>query len=200
MRFAARLSFLFLLAGCYLFAGTLAVQNASFENPTLTDGWHYESPYGWVSSTWTILDRPLPGDFTSVPSPQVASTGIYYQNVGPIVAGTDYVLTVWVGNRIGADSGQTYSIDLLAVNGTSTTSLASAGGGISTIADGTFVPVQLTAVAGEEYEGQQLRIQLTSSGFQANFDEVSLSDVPEPATVGLLALGGGLLALLRRRR
>ncbi len=200
MRFAARLSFLFLLAGCYLFAGTLAVVDPSFENPTVTNGWHYESPYGWVSSAWTILDRPLPGDFSNLPSPQIASSGTFYQNVGPIVGGTTYRVTVWVGNRPGADGGATYSIGLLAFDGMSTTSLGSVSDGISTIADGTFQQVQLTAFAGAAYDGQQLRIELSSSGYQANFDEVSLSDAPEPATVGLLALGGGLLALLRRRR
>lgn len=200
MRFAARMTALFLLAGCCLFAG-VAVQNFSFEDPvesvasvyvlgTQLTGWH--TPGGW-------LYRPPAGDFTNLGSDQVVGSGTFWQDVGAIEAGTTYRLTVLVGNRVGPDSSQTYSISLLAFDGSTTQVMGSVGGAISGIADGEFVPVYLDAVAASQYQNQTLRIQLSSSGTQANFDDVSLADAPEPSTLGFLALGGGLLALLRRR-
>ena len=55
-----------------------------------------------------------------------------------------------------------------------------------------------TFTTGDGVVGDQLRVELVTTGtIQSYFDNVRLEAVPEPATMGLLALGG--LALLRRR-
>ncbi|MBZ5586261.1 MAG: PEP-CTERM sorting domain-containing protein [Acidobacteriia bacterium] len=202
MRFAARLAFLFLLAGC-LFAGTLGVQNPSFEAPDIgvMFAWATGSfVTGWQTSG-VYISQPQSGDFTNLASQQVITWGSIWQDLSdPIAGGRMYVLTVLVGNRMGNDYGNTYSISLLAVNGGSSSTLGSISASISTIPDATFAPIQLTAFAPPGSDGQTLRIQLSSSGSQASFDDVALALMPEPSTIALLALGGGLLALLRRRR
>ena len=59
--------------------------------------------------------------------------------------------------------------------------------------------VSLDALTGEAYLGQDLGLVLAyTGGGWPEIDDVSISVVPEPATMSLLALGG--MAMLRRKK
>ena len=130
-------------------------------------------------------------------------------DLGTIVGGGTYTLTVAVGN-IAGDSGQDYrglgtvSLNLLA-NGVvaSSTSVSD-----SQVTDGAFLDFSttLTAAESEALAGQTLSIQLEAFEgphfTQPGFDNVRLTaeDVPEPSTWATMLGGLGLLVFAMRRR
>ena len=202
-------------------ATSVIVVNPSFETPNVfADPSHFQyfdalTGTGWQTSagyTTTIFQPVLAGSYNPGAIPDgiqvatvgrvisgVALPGTLWQDVGAVVGGATYDLDVWVGNRLEPsilDSTQ-YTISLLA----GTTVMGSLQGIIGDVTNGGFAQRQLTVAAAPQYDGQTLRIQLYASGFQASFDNVQLSEhTPEPATLALFALGGGLLLLRARRK
>jgi hypothetical protein len=115
-----------------------------------------------------------------------------------LTANTTYMLSVDVGHRL--DGLVTdYSIALYVGN----MLLASlpAGTSNSAITPGTFADETLTFTSGSKVIAGDLRIVLTSTGAQTDFDNVRLTAAtPEPSSLSLLAGGLGLLFFVFRRR
>jgi hypothetical protein len=173
--------------------------NTSAQFPSLPDGSQFA--YLRTRTTGDVGTLTLTTSMNTLPS---------------IVAGTAYTLTVAVGHR--ADNvypAGNVTIKLMAsANGGATwTSVASNTISAEAIADGTFQDVSATLSSAQAtlLAGQQLSIQITSlntssvgnTANEASLDNVRLfatPAVPEPASLGLMALGAGSLLMRRRRR
>lgn len=129
----------------------------------------------------------------------------FYQDLGAITeadVGNLLTLTVAVGDR-GAPNFNGYTIGFRVGSafGTATPFVTTSAAGPATNA--TFEDRQTTFTPQESQVGQNLFIVLQAAGTGAgdvatDFDNVRLTAVPEPASLGLL--GAGALALVRRRR
>jgi len=142
------------------------------------------------------FNNPLPDG----PTVAASSGPIIFQPVGPTVqTGVVYTLMVDLGRR--ADQGLpfTASADLL-INGHIISAIGVTPGA------GNFSNFTATYTGLAADAGDSITIQLRSSGVQAEFDNVRLSDstvasVPEPASVTLLGLGlASFLIFARRKR
>ena len=111
--------------------------------------------------------------------------------MGPAVGGTTYLLSVDIMHR--TDAAFTGSISLL-IGGVTvgTNSGTDPGAGKW----GTFTDAYTASGADD---GKTITIQLSSSGSQGDFDNVTLNATPEPATVVLFCSAFAGMALFRRR-
>lgn len=215
-------------AGVFAASAGAQVANPGFEEPELADGdFTQGSVPGWqvggggITGVFDPNDAFFPGTTGSdgaVPPPgdgdQIAfiftgegdAPGTLTQTLGgAITPNTTYTLSVAVGQAV-ESLGRPfagYEISLLAGN----TVLATEADQV-TPAPGTFqtVDVAYTTGAADPNVGAPLTLRLaTTTNTAAAIDEsffdsaqVTAVAVPEPAALGLLALGG--LAVLRRRR
>ncbi len=203
-------------------AQMIAIDNASFEDPILSDlGFTLAAPPSWKAGgdaqfygVFNPQDFQYPGatggDLPGTASgPQLGFIAINGGTIGTLtysgsslglfVPGRTYTLTVAIGNRADYAEEPLHSIALLADGAPVATSLP------AVVPDGTFadISVSYTALAGDS--GRAIGIELIgarnsvyTANVQANFDNVRLSSVPEPSSVLLLGLGGLLFA--RRRK
>jgi len=195
----------------------IPIVNPGFEDPVLAeDGWTWVDVPGWTQvgpesmGVWNVTTA----DFDPVVAPE--GENVAYTEYAPdgivnglsqilsetFAAGTDYTLTVDVGNSW-AYYWAGYNVQLLA------------GGSVIAKDDNTLWPDYMlwdTSTVQYNYDvadaalvGQPLEIRLLNLGLDMDvaspsvvgveFDNVML--VPEPATLALLGLGG---LLLRRKR
>jgi hypothetical protein len=131
------------------------------------------------------------------PTSAWANDGIFSQTTGAMVGvGTVYTLTVDIGRKLTDTGGYGGYADLL-IGGTRYT--ATGTGPLV----GQWSPFTVTYTGLAADVGKSITIELgnqTPGVYQANFDNVQLDEVPEPAS--FLLIGSALLALkaFRRRR
>ncbi len=199
-------------------ATPITVNNFDFSNPSLANGnSNGGSIPGWSATVTTgtigtynpgieyysnpsIVDPGSSGVIGTMADPNVAflywgsgqsiSTATGYS----IVAGETYRLTVAVGNRNGAFAAPFGGWQIELLDGDSVLAMQS---GISAPAPGSFGDVSLyyTAVTGDS---GLLRIRLSQPGVYADYDNVRLDVVPEPASVMLLGVGFAGFAMTGR--
>ncbi|MDA8377068.1 MAG: PEP-CTERM sorting domain-containing protein [Planctomycetia bacterium] len=137
----------------------------------------------------------------------VNGTGdVVYQDVGALEANTEYTLTAdIIANANGVLSGNIAQIALVNTASDSNTNTQVATGTTessnSILNSLTLTPLTTSFATGNSVSGD-LSIELSSGSGQVMFTNVALtsSAVPEPASLGLLAIGALGLLLLKRRR
>ena len=204
--------------------GSIAILNPSFELDMLSPAgpllaFTTRAPTDWMGDSGGVLgvlttDPSVPGNFSSELSPAPGNAGYQdaWDNGGPIyqvlstglVTGQAYVLTAdiglrsytfatypWPGTSLNLGYGTVPGMHLL--NATSVTD--------PTPAPGSWASWQTTFVAGATGAGDPLRIDLVSNGIQVQFDNITLSAVPEPASLAIwgVVIAGGLLVARRRK-
>jgi hypothetical protein len=178
-----------------------ALVNPSFEDPSAAGGDINLAPTGWTASggaVWTSADTT---NFAPVDGLQYVSLGngtTLYQFTDIVAqAGTTYTASVY-GLCDRAVGGNNVFLTLLAGTGISDYSVVAQTAAHSD----TFTWVQLTAsfTCTAEDAGKNMAVYLNGgagSWCWQQYDDVTLT--PEPATMGLLAVGG-LGVLFRRKR
>ncbi|HXO88400.1 MAG TPA: hypothetical protein VN885_07090 [Candidatus Acidoferrales bacterium] len=194
---------LFAMVGGSARADNIAVQNGSFDQLNAS-GFSFFCGSGCAYNlgpipNWTMAGYGgsfEPGGAFNTPVPDGGSniafiTGTLSQDLGvPEIAGDTYTLSVFVGDRLDNTPG-TWSIML---DGGSTV-LCSNGGVDSSIALGTFAEESCTFTASSTVPSGDLVVWLTGSGFPASFDDVTVTQTPEPNSALLLGAGVLLLAI-----
>lgn len=190
-------------------AAAITVINPSFEtfNPLTVDcsvgsagcAYNVSGVPGWTSTGITGSWQPgavpsiflnfLPDGPTSVYS--LDNSSLTQTVAQTAVAGITYTLKVEIGNRKDQPPGG-YAQLLIGGN-----TIAATGGPIAEGGWTTFTAMY-TALPGDA--GQAISIRLGSIARQGNFDNVRLTEVPEPGTVALMGAGLAGVALARRRR
>lgn len=182
-------------------AGLISINNAGFENPVPAAGWTGTGIAGAMNQV-AGLSAHEGTRYLFI------DNGTESQVLGDsLLTSTSYSLVVWVGLRgdlICRLTGcvATPTIELFA----GTTSLGTASGTLPTA--GTFSPYTLNFTTGASVPNGLLRIVLSATRAETNFDAVSLnaggtpptdpSGVPEPSAMVLLA--AGLVGLITRHK
>jgi hypothetical protein len=192
-------------------AGAVAVVNSGFESPAVAlvnagpiTGWQIGGNGGVMNTANGVFTAPSGSQVGYAGS----NYGILFQDVGAVVAGATYTLSVDVGVATGLPVND-YRL-LLGVWGPgghdlATATIFAAAFDPVAITPGTFSLVSLTGVA-PNMNGDLVIFLENSNAFtiatQTGWDNVSLtSSAPEPATWALMLMGfGGLGLALRARR
>jgi len=193
------------LAAAPAWADSVPVQNASFESTTAlisssTGPYNLGPIPGWsttgVSGSW----QPNSTEWASLPdgiTVGFTNGGTISQVLGAsLLQNTDYILSVFVGNRSDIYGGGNYTISLDA----GSTVLCTFSGNSSTIAKGTFVDETCNYHSGSTVPAGNLSVVITGSQTgQVDVDNVSVV-TPEPGSLALLSAGLGFLFFIARRR
>lgn len=188
-------------------SSVIMVNNASFENaPTggLNDYMQGAGSYsvggipGWTETGSGAAGewQPTPNMFNSIPTGSTIgyiNAGTLTQNVGTVMQGYTYTLTVDIGTRSDAPDLSTATADIM-VNGVTYQAIGSQTG------KGNWSVYTATFTALPNVAGDSVYIQLVYNGdYQGDFDNVQLTAAtPEPGSLSLL--GAGLACFLISRR
>ncbi|MHC5006975.1 MAG: PEP-CTERM sorting domain-containing protein [Planctomycetota bacterium] len=183
-------------------AGSIFVENASFEAAVLTDGTFVATaPEGWtlLEGKFGSFD-PLATSFPIVPDGEntaFSNGGTIAQILSAVLeVNTVYSLEVEIGNRpetpFPGFAVQLWAGDNLLAEDVS--SFEPPGQGFTTSL------VNYVALPEDTMAGQTLQIRLVSLGIQVNFDDVRLNGSPLPAPGALALFGLAGLGCRRRRR
>lgn len=184
------------------------ITNGSFETPVPDQSWPVApgGAYSYVNPTpWQVAGRAGPSRLASLPFPGGAPDGLQVafagDDVSPgtltqiipafLTAGVTYNMSGFIGSRADYTGGG--AIELQTTSG-----VTLARGGASP-PPGTFSLVAFSFTPPPDYPrlGQQLRVVLMrTDGHQANFDDIRLTAVPEPASMLFAQIG--LLAFVSR--
>lgn len=217
------------MAACLVWsAGASAdfVANPGFEDQTLAEGSYSYAIPSWNSdyaSSFTYAVNPDPvawpyavahsGDNVMVMGCSSSQSNYVYQDALAMSPGTTYSLSAYVSQLEGLDPGYVF-LSLFNVRtgshvaSVTSDSMYSATWPIEFVGVPTTTWAQITTpayTATSEDDGAMLKVsiwvwQRTDSAYNyAAWDDVSITAVPEPGTITLLA-GSGLVALLRRSR
>jgi hypothetical protein len=188
------IGFLILASAVASWGGTITVNNPSFELPSCgTTG-----PVTCSATDWTA--NGVAGDFLPPSTETGAIVGSQYafttggasltqDLLTPLLASTEYELTVWVLNRGCVGCVFDPVAELLA----GSTVLGEASGTTPSSGAWTEWTLSYTSPASGAPVGLDLSIELTSAANQGDFDLVGLQTVPEPSS--MLLVGAGLLGL-----
>ncbi|MCE5327767.1 MAG: PEP-CTERM sorting domain-containing protein [Planctomycetaceae bacterium] len=195
----------------------LLLKNGSFEDAEALDGVTAGVPTDWTvfnsNSSSSAVYNPLPTEglqavygsqYARVTTNATSTLSTWYKlqqaDLATAVAGDTYTLTVSVGHIAGVafSSWAGYNQVQLWVGGTKYyTDITDPGNGL-------WKEVTVSHTVSEAEAGQAIMVQLMAGNYKGQgaravaFD-IAPAPIPEPATMGLLVLGG-VAALLRRRR
>lgn len=130
--------------------------------------------------------------------------------------GQSYTMTIGVFGKSTLAPGSTFELSLYYLDGANnhvvvdSTTITYSADAFPTTGTLSLVDYQVTVptvMAGDAWAGQHMGIQLTSTspielatGGNWDFDNVRLMAVPEPGTMGLMAIGGAAAMYARRRK
>jgi hypothetical protein len=194
----------------YSFEASGSTTNNVTQWETMQGATGYALVYAPLSSTFPITGIP---DGVNVLALYRPDYGVAQETSATLTSGASYTLTMALGAR-NDDINETTSIQIRA-GGTdyaTSTLLAETTVNAATIAKGSFADYSVTfdssspgyAALLSANAGQNLRVAVittaNSQGAETDVDNVRFTqtEVPEPASLGMLAVGG--LLMLRRRR
>ena len=159
-------------------AAPVVVENPGFEDPVLANGGSSDGVPGWGETEAGTSASVIANVYRSNGSELV-------QAVGTVEAGI-YTLSVEIGGRPAAAFG-TYTVELVATDGTTATSIGAVTSAANPNPAGTTLDARFDAEVvtaevpvGAAEIGQTLEIRLTTLTAEVNFDQVALDFIAAP--------------------
>jgi hypothetical protein len=179
--------------------------NYSFEDPVLAINSYTSTTPGWTKTGAGGGIDDYGWAYPSIPNGvnyAFLANGTLSQVLTQTVqANHKYTLDVYVGRYY--TTTPTYTVKLVARDGGGVDHvLAQTPASLAAYRVFNLVELSYTALAGDPYLGDHLKIILSSTGQENNFDDVTIKDLSVPAPPTLLLLSSGLvgLAFMRLRR
>jgi hypothetical protein len=145
--------------------------------------------------------------FISAGDPAGAAVYEFTQQLSEsFVSGQNYSLTLDVAKSSvqPPTSGSSLSFSLFYLDGSTRVPVASGSVGEASVFDDHVINLPASGIAPAGADGKAINILITTAGNSSSasgtFDFDNVAVVPEPASLATLALAGGMMGLVRRRR